>query len=197
MRNPSRPSPNPNLTQPTTPEVANTDPSLRDLETMSLGEYVKAKIAHGMGKRATAKAEKIVDARLDLVEQQEADGLPISDSEGIFRRDNRDALVTQYVTDKKNEREYKKEKRKYVLSRIGSAAMWVPGVDIIGSHIKEFNERRSVNKAVQRKYRARHGGLIGGVLREHGKNADYFNRERERLAEKKDSILKSRSEWGG
>lgn len=198
MRNPSRPFPNPNLTQPTTPEVANTNPSLRDLETMSLGEYVKAKIAHGMGKRATVRAEKMVDARLDLVEQQEAAGLPVHDSQGMFRRDNRDALVAQYVTDKDNERKYKREKRKYVLSRIGSAAMWVPGVDIVGSLIQESVAARKIDKKIRRGHQASNGGsgFLSPFLKIRNAEKNRFAKQKAGLDEKKRQILHSRQEWG-
>lgn len=114
--------------------------------------------------------KKMVDVISDLVEQQEAAGLPVHDSQGMFRRDNRDALVAQYVTDKKNEREYKKEKRKYVLSRIGSAAMWVPGINIVGGMVSEAYASHKVHKNMASEYRRKNGTLIGRAAKIHRNN---------------------------
>lgn len=195
MRNHNRPSPNPNQTPPTTPLEATPNPSFRDLETMGMGEFLKAKISHSMGRRATARAEKMVDARLDLVEQQEAAGLPVHDSQGMFRRDNRDALVAQYVTDKDNERKYKKEKRKYVLSRIGSAAMWVPGVNIVGSMVSEAYASHKVHKKMASEYRSKNGTVIGRAAKIHRSNQERHAKQKQIVDDFGELLAAGRARW--
>ena len=186
----------PNHAPRPTSEAEPTNPTLRDLETLTLGEYLKGKLSYAMGQRAVARAEEAVDSRLDSIDQQLARGVTIPMHMATMNRSNRDELVGKYVQDKKNERNYKKEKLKYALGRIGSAAMWVPGLDIIGESIAEANSSRNLRNQRKRQYRERNGTFLGQIMKTHRKNQKKFEGKRKILDDFEDLFNESRSRWG-
>ena len=94
----------PNHAPRPTSEAEPTDPTLRDLETLTLGEYLKGKLSYAMSQRAVARADEAVDSRLDSIDQQLARGVTVPLHLATMNRSNRDELVGKYVQDKKNER---------------------------------------------------------------------------------------------
>ena len=185
----------PNHAPRPTSEAEPTNPTLRDLETLTLGEYLKGKLSYAMGQRAVARAEEAVDSRLDFIDQQLASGGTIPMHMATMNRSNRDELVDQHVQDKKNERQYKKEKRRYVLNRIGSAAMWVPGIDLLGDVVMEHSASRKLNKQRISAYRRRNGTFIGQLVKTHRNNQDKFAKKRKILDDFSELAAASRNRW--
>lgn len=185
----------PNHAPRPTSEAEPTNPTLRDLETLTLGEYLKGKLSYAMGQRAVARAEEAVDSRLDSIDQQLARGVTIPMHMATMNRSNRDELVDQHVQDKKNERQYKKEKRRYVLSRIGSAAMWVPGINIVGGMVSEAYASHKVHKNMASEYRRKNGTLIGRAAKIHRNNKEKVAKQKTILDDFAELADASRNRW--
>lgn len=180
----------------TTNRLNNHPPSQQnEREILTTFDFVRSKVSPVMGKISVLRAEHKIDAQLKKLAQEDPWENPARTIQNEAFASYRDNLVASYVADKKLDKGYKWAKTKYIAKRIGSAAMWVPGIDIIGSKIQEGYVASRVDKSLKRKYLSKNGGFMGGVKRVHKANQQKFNNEKTKLDQKHESILKNHETW--
>lgn len=175
---------------PTTPKTEQ-----NDNEILTMGDFVRSKVSGVMGGISVMMAERKIDRHLQEVAAEDTTGNPARQEQNEAYMSYRDNLVASYVADKKLEREYRKEKAKYVLQRIGSAAMWVPGVDIIGNRIMEAHNAKRVDKDMHRAYIRKNGGFMGTFKTIHNQNKEKHAKQEKILESFSDQVEANRRAW--
>lgn len=194
----------------TTPQPG-TAPNVSEQYTRTIGDYAKAplyKIRRGLGNVASSADYLSGTIRLDKhlqsirneredwtasEERRDQNKAYLSYSENLYA-----AYVPSYVETMSEIRllkhERNKERAKYYAKRLGSAAMWVPGLDVIGSRVMEMGYSRKIDKQIRSKYINKNGSFIGNIKKTRAINKDKFMKEKNKITEKS-TILKSRQEW--
>lgn len=172
----------------------NTTPQPQRQEILTTGDFVRAKTIGKLARWATeAKIDRYLKRETYIAEDEPAaPGLAEQNEAYLSYRDN---LVESYATDKAEAREYRKDKRKHVLKRIGSAAMWVPGLDVIGSKMQESYAGHVVDKEIKRERARKNGGFMGSTKRIYNSNKESFQKESINLQDRKEEILRNHETW--
>lgn len=162
------------------------------LETEPLSNILRSKVSAGIGKITLGMTEnrgrKKVDAMLnkDISETDPNDSARVDQDDAYLSY--RDNLVASYVKEKYDQREFRKARRKYILGRIGSAAMWIPGVDVIGDKIQENRDSKRINRQIRSKYHSANGTEFARLRKTYRANKEKHESQKKILKSFKDSL---------
>lgn len=86
--------------------------------------------------------------------------------------------------------ELQRAKSKLLLSRIGAIAMWIPGIDIVGSMIKEEATTLNLNRARRQQYIQKNGSDSLGATIKNKYDTDRKNhKEQRRIIEDRGALV--------